>query len=335
MFKQRNIIIIAFSLIMVVSGCIQPTRDFKDFANKKQLLEYLFEGYDEKQPFLYYDRFPMEGSRLLTLTDELADEQYHFGLWQNTDGSSLYFTQMPVFPDTRSEEKCLIISAESPPRVVTFPKGAMLDMHGNIVATRIKTNDGTRTIEFPDGYVLPSSRNILDLDRRYFCANVQNAETDVSNTCEDETFIYSFKNPQKPLIKVPYISMKQTSWMFSTDSELYLMYRDVKDKGEPDGLKVYIYKRNQPDEALILERSFQIQCPRLLFAERLYPFAVDGVNKQMIISVLKSWPYPGERFLYNIKTGRMTKLKQRLDGRVVLFFDPKILTNTVNYVSFE
>jgi hypothetical protein len=225
----------------------------------------------------------------------------------------------------------LIISAESEPRVVTFPKGAMLDMHGNIVATRFKTNDGTRAIEFPDGYILPSSKMMpYDLDNRYFCAYVQNAETDVSNTSEDEIFIYSFKNPQKQLVKAPYI--EQPDWMFSTDSELYLMYRDVKDKGGRYGLKVYIYKRNPPDEALILERSFQIQCPRLLFAERLYPFAVDGVNKQMIISVLKSWPYPGERFLYNIKTGRMTKLKLRLDGRVVLFFDPKILTNTVKYL---
>ena len=327
-----SLIVLVFLIIPELGSCTLPINKTQQFTSKQQLLEYLFEGYDEKQPFLYYDRFPWKGSRLLTLIDELGYEQYHFGLWHTSDGSSLCFSATPVLPDENHQKMRLIISAESPPRIVTVPKDAMLDMYGNIVASRVKTNDGTRAIKFPNGYLLPSSKMILiDEDYRYFCAGIQNTDSFVSNTFEDETFIYSFKKPEKPLVNAP--PMERPSWMFSTDSELYLMHQDVKDKDKPHGLKVYVYKGNPLDEALILERSFDIPCPQLLFAGGLSASALDGVNKQMVVSVVKSWPYPCERFLYNFTTVRLTKLKPRPDDRFVIFFNPEILTNTVKYAS--
>ena len=333
--KRFIIIIFCFlSPAIFISGCIQPTKNPADFANKQELLEYLMKGYDKKHSFLYYERFPWDGSRLLTLIDGLGYEQFHFGIWDTSDGSALCLSETPVLPDRSTQKKQLILSTESPPRIVTSPKGAILDTHGNIIASRIKTMEGSRAIEFPNGYLLPANKMILiDEDYRYFCTSLHDTEISNSNTVKNEFLIYSFKNPEKPLIAAQFENRPR--WMFSTGSELYLIHKDYHGKGKPSGLKLYIYKCSPENDALVFDRCYQIQCPWALFAESLYASAFDGINKQMIVSVVKSWPYPCERYLYNIITGEMTKLKLRTDDRIVLFFDPKILTNTVNYVSFE
>jgi hypothetical protein len=207
--------------------------------------------------------------------------------------------------------------------VITAPRPAWLDDSGNIASWR-KGRDHV----FHTGHKIPYKGDTFRGDNagKFFCYGGRYRDPNDGSYKYTPVNIYSGSDPTVVLATSQVKGRPEQ--MYTTASELYLL----KSQGKKRPLDLHVEVYNHEDGKLTFRRGFVVECPHKWGAVRLRPMAFDGVNKQIFLYVKSLPPAPSPRYIYDVKTDKLTGIKTVDPWRWPVYLDPELLVNIVKYV---
>lgn len=322
--RTLGIVACLFVSSLFCRGCASaPTLPEAELPKTKQeLLSYLLSGYDETYPRLYYDYDPSRGSRFLPWLRQFGwpsgIEPHPVPKEVPSDGGSVRFRW------GRGPCNYLIVRKDGAPRVVTAPGRAWLDDSGNILGWWDRE---ARVRVFHTGHRIPYRGTFSgDNAGKFFCDGGQIRDPNDGRYKYTRVNIYSASDPTVALATSKF--KRAVRHIYTTESELYLLRS--QGKRYPRDLHVEVY--NHKDGKLTFQRTFVVECPHTWGAINLTPMAFNGVNKQIFLYIHASAHCPSPRYIYDMKTDKLTRINTVDPWRWPIFLDPEVLVNIVKYV---
>ncbi len=318
----RSLFVIQFGILAALSqqmACCAADQSAKQMDSAK-FSKYVRAGFKAKHsPYLFISwAGVLKGDRIESLLAKLPSRDYtHWDVDHSSDGSQLRFWNY-------DRTKAMVISKGiGEPRFLDTPPLAILDDRNEVVLWRGEDYFKPE-IFFPNGTKLDAPAIAVDPTGKYLCIGGKYRDYTEKTWKSMPITIRLVSAPD--IILATSTLHGSLSKVFTSGQRVYLLVGEGTKMPYPEGCEVY----RQENRQLTLERKFQIRSPAWL-SSHVDVRDFEPRDELFLLFVWRDLPLSSLRYLYDIKTGKYTRLGWEC-GRVWAFLDPHIFDGVLEAI---